>query len=534
MRGESVDAVVIGAGPNGLVAANALADAGWSVLLLEAESDVGGAVRSAEITAPGFVSDLFSAFYPLAAASPVIRGLHLEEHGLRWEHAPDVLAHALPDGDGVLLSRDVDSTAAAVDRFAPGDGDAWRQLFQDWQRVRDPLLDALFVPFPPVRALLSVLRRTQLRGALDLARLAALPVRRLGQELFAGDGAPLLLTGNALHADVPVDAAGSGIFGWLLAMLGQDVGFPAPRGGAGNLAQAMASRLRAAGGDVRTGARVTEVVVSGGRAVGVRCADGTAVRARRAVIADVAAPALYGDLLAPEHVPAQLLVDLRRFHWDTPTLKINWALSGPVPWLADAARTAGTVHFGVDLDGFVDHCADLTVGRAPAHPFVLFGQMTTTDPTRSPVGTESAWGYTHLPREALERGDPAAVLTGQVRRVEEHLESIAPGFADRVLARHVQTPADLAAADANLLHGALNGGSAQPHQQLVFRPTIGLGRPETPIPGLLLASAAVHPGGGVHGACGWNAARSALAANGPTGALHRALVRSAWARLLPR
>src|SRR6185369_3892257 len=181
---EAVDAVVIGAGHNGLVAANLLADAGWSVLVLEATEHVGGAIRTAEVTEPGFRNDLFSAFYPMGAVSPVIRNLHLEEHGLRWRHAPEVLAHVLPDDRCALLSRDIDRTAASADEFAPGDGDAWRQLFAQWQEIREPLLDALFTPFPPVRPALKLLRRTGTGDALRLARMLTLPARRFGDELF--------------------------------------------------------------------------------------------------------------------------------------------------------------------------------------------------------------------------------------------------------------------------------------------------------------------------------------------------------------
>ncbi|MGO2180681.1 phytoene desaturase family protein, partial [Cellulosimicrobium funkei] len=265
----TVDAVVVGAGPNGLVAANALADAGWDVLVLEAQETYGGAVRSAEVAAPGYETDLFSAFYPLAAGSPVIRGLHLEEHGLTWSRAPDVLAHALDDGGAAVLRARAEDTAAGLDEVAPGDGDAWLELVAGWDRVRDPLLDALFSPLPAAGPVLRVLRRLGAAGTLDLARLAVLPVRRLADETFRGEGGGLLLTGNAMHADVPPDAAGSGVFGWLLAMLGQDVGFPVPTGGAGRLPDALVSRLRARGGDVVTGARVERVHVVRGRAVGV-------------------------------------------------------------------------------------------------------------------------------------------------------------------------------------------------------------------------------------------------------------------------
>ncbi|MET3961562.1 phytoene dehydrogenase-like protein [Marmoricola sp. OAE513] len=522
----SADAVVVGAGPNGLVAANALADAGWSVVLLEANDVVGGAVRTAEVTAPGFRNDLFSAFYPLAAASPVIAGLDLQDHGLSWTQAPTVLTHVFPDGGSASLQRTPESTAAALERDAPGDGDAWLALVADWQRVRGPLLDALFTPFPPVRAVTRMLRRLGTADTLEFARLGVLPVRRLGDELFAGRGAPALLTGNAMHSDVGPDAAGSGLFGWLLCMLGQDVGFPVPVGGAQSLADALAARLRSRGGEIRTGARVASIEISSSRASGVRLVGGERIGAGKAVLADVDAPTLYADLVGLAHLPAGFAVALDRFHWDNPTLKLNWALGGPVPWTAADAHPAGTVHLGVDVDGFVDHAADLSTGRLPRNPFVLFGQMTTADATRSPAGTESAWAYTHLPRAVAEDAAAVSVLVDRVRR---EIEDQAPGFGDLVLAEHVQRPDDLEAADSNLVSGAINAGTSNLHQQLVFRPTSGLGRPETPVEGLYLAGASAHPGGGVHGACGWNAARAALHGSG---AARKRLLRSAWGRLL--
>ncbi|QTE31172.1 phytoene desaturase family protein [Pengzhenrongella sicca] len=526
---RTVDAVVIGSGPNGLVAANALADAGWDVLVLEAQDTIGGAVRTAEVTAPGFRTDLFSAFYPLAAASPLMRGLHLEDHGLRWVRAPDVLAHALDDGRTAVLRADATDTAAGLDAFAPGDGDAWLRMVETWRRIRDPLLDALFTPFPPLRSVARLLRRVGVAGGLDLARLAVEPVRRLADETFAGEGAGLLLTGNAMHADIPPDAAGSGAFGWLLAMLGQDVGFPVPERGAGSLADALAARLRASGGQIETGARVDAVEISGGRAIGVRTHDGAHLRVRRAVLADVPAPSLYLDLVGAAHLPARLRRDLGRFQWDHPTFKVNWALGSPIPWASADAAGAGTVHLGVDQPGFVDAAASLSVGRIPDRPFLLCGQMTTADPTRSPAGTESAWAYTHVPHGVTWT---AAQVEAQVERMEAALERTAPGFGAAILARHVQSPVDLEAANANLVGGAVNGGTSALHQQLFFRPTPGLGRSETPLAGLYLASASAHPGGGVHGACGWNAARAALAGAGGLGRARQALVHSAWDRVL--
>ncbi len=511
------DAVVIGAGPNGLVAANLLVDAGWSVLVLEAQPEPGGAVRSAEVAAPGFGTDLFSAFYPLGIASPVLRGLRLDEHGLRWRHAPTVLAHPLPDGRTAVLSRDLARTATSVDSFAAGDGRAWQDMAEDWQRLSPALLEALFSPFPPVGAGLRLLRALGMNDALRFARFSVLSVRRHGSEQFAGEGAPLLLAGNALHTDLAPGAPGSAVFGWLLAMLGQSVGFPVPEGGAGRLTDALVARLTSRGGRLECNAPVSQIVVRNRRAVAVRLADGRTVDVARAVLADVPAPQLYLDLVGAENLPARLLDDLSHFEWDQATVKLDWALRAPIPWRAEGAHGAGTVHLGGDMDDLAVYSHQLEMGQVPDRPFLLVGQMTTTDPTRSPAGTESAWGYTHVPRHP--RADVGGELRGDwgpddrrrfIDRMEQQMEHYAPGFRELVVGRHAQFPLDLQAANQSLVGGAVNAGSAGLHQQLVFRPTPGLARPETPVAGLYLASASAHPGGGVHGACGANAARAAL------------------------
>ncbi|MFB9463812.1 phytoene desaturase family protein [Streptomyces cinereospinus] len=519
------DAVVIGAGPNGLVAANLLADAGWSVQVLEEQPEPGGAVRHDRGVDPGFVSDVFSAFYPLAAASPVLAGLRLEDHGLRWSHAPSVLAHPLTDGTCAVLDRDLDTTAASLDAFAAGDGAAWRRLHELWGSLQPDLLSALFTPFPPVRATARLALRLRAAGGLRAARSLVLPVRRLGEEEFDGEGGRLLLAGNALHADLAPEAAGSGGFGWLMAMLGQTYGFPVPAGGSGALTDALVRRLRSRGGRLGCGQRVERIVVRGGRAVAVRTAAGQTVAARRAVLADVSVPALYGELVPAEHLPPQTLADLRRFQWDFATFKVDWALDGPVPWRAEQARRAGTVHVADGMDELTRFAAQIAMRQVPDRPFLLFGQMTTADPARSPKGTESAWAYTHVPHDI--RGDAAGEgITGRwdtgdqermADRVEHQVERLAPGFRALIRARRVLAPPDLQALDGNLVGGAINGGTTALHQQLVFRPMPGTGRPETPVAGLFLASAGAHPGGGVHGAPGANAARAALHRRRPPG-----------------
>ncbi|OEJ93339.1 phytoene desaturase family protein [Streptomyces thermolilacinus] len=516
------DAVVIGAGPNGLVAANLLADQGWTVEVLEAQDEPGGAVRSDRGVHPHYVSDLFSSFYPLTAASPVIRSLRLHEWGLRWSHAPAVVAHPLRDGRCAVLERDPGRTAEGLETFAPGDGAAWQGLYDLWERVGPDTLRALFTPFPPVRPGLRLAARLGAADGLRLARMGLLPARRLGEETFAGDGGRLLLAGSALHADLSPETALGGGFGWLMCMLGQSVGFPVPVGGAGALTDALARRLTDRGGTIRCGRRVTEVTVRDGRAHGVRTADGQTAAARRAVLADVPAPALYGGLVAWEHLPARLRDDMRRFQWDFGTVKVDWALDRPIPWASDGPARAGTVHLADGVDELTRFAAQIARGLVPDRPFLLLGQMTTADPTRSPDGTESAWAYTHVPRTVVGDAGPdrltGAWTTGEQQRMADRVEAVveayAPGFRSAIHARRVLAPPTMEALDANLRGGAVNGGTSALHQQLVFRPVPGTGRPETPVRGLYLASASAHPGGGVHGAPGANAARAALRSSG--------------------
>lgn len=516
---EIVDAVVIGAGPNGLVAANDLTDRGWDVVVLEAEGRPGGAVRSDESLEPGFVTDLFSAFYPLGVVSPHFRRLELERWGLAWSHAPAVVAHPTPDGPTAVLSTDLQETAAALDAFAPGDGAAWLALQELWASIEGPLIDALMDPFPPVRAGSRLARALGRRHVADVARLATLSVRRMGEEHFRGAGGTLLVAGSALHADLTPDTSTSAFFGWLLTGIGQTHGWPVPRTGAGALTAALVARLQAAGGRLRCGERVERIDVTDGRATAVHTAAGTTVHARRAVLADVVAPTLYRDLLPAGTITGRA-ADLRTYQRGAATFKVNWTLDGPIPWRDPTAGRAGTVHLADSLDELTITAAQLATGWLPSHPFVLVGQMTTADPARSPAGTESVWAYTNVPQEV--RGDAGGDLRDVVEpasaaafaaRIEDRIEAYAPGFRDLVRQRSVQTPRDMERADANLLGGDKSLGTAQLHQQLVFRPTIGLGRAETPVAGLFLASASAHPGGGVHGACGANAARAAVAAD---------------------
>lgn len=516
---STYDAVVIGAGPNGLVAANHLADKGWSVLVLEAQPEVGGAVRHDTEVHPGFVHDTFSAFYPLAAASKAIQSFHLEEHGLRWVHAPAVLGHPLHDQPWAMLHRDRTVTAGLMEEAEPGDGEAWLDFVAEWERVADPVISALLTPFPPVRAGLRTLARLRKVGGLGYVKLLLTPVTEIGRQRFKGIAPRILLAGNAGHADIPLDATGSGVMGILLAMLGQTVGFPSPEGGSGRLTQALASRLESLGGEIRCNSEVVGIEVSDGRAVAVRTA-GERIAAGRAVLADVVAPHLYGGLLAPDDVPARIAKGMRSFQLDPGTFKVDWALSGPIPWEPAPPYAPGTFHVADSVEQLSEAHLQVTAGSIPARPFMLAGQMTTTDPSRSPAGTESVWAYTHVPHGAAYDGGDGGIrgvwdesdCQRFADRMQARIAEHAPDFESRVLARRVLGPRELEERDANLIGGALNGGTANLQQQLVFRPVPGQGgRAETGVAGLYLASASAHPGGGVHGAPGMNAARAALA-----------------------
>lgn len=534
-RPERVDAVVVGAGANGLVAATLLADRGWDVVLLEAADDVGGACRS--VRQGGSVVDLYSAFYPLGIASPVLRSLDLHHHGLRWARSPAVVAQPAGPDDTVaaVLEQDAETTAAGLDAAHPGDGQRWLDLVAEWHSLRTPLMQTLLGPWPPLAAAARLARVLGAAGALRTARLMSLPVTTMGRELFGGEAGRRLLLGNSLHTDIPPTAAGSGLFGWLLCMLGQDLGFPVPVGGAGQLTQAMRRRAERAGVRVETGCRVQRVHVRDGRAVGVQTADGRDIAARRGVLATTDVAVLLRDLVGLEQLPSSVADGLRRFERDLPTVKVNWLLPQTVPWTADGARRAGTVHLGEGTDAAVRSATDLETGRRPRRPFLVVGQMATADPSRAPVGHEVLWAYTHLPRSLADA--PAAAVDRVAMRVADQmaqtLERYAPGALDGATEFHVQTPGELQREDASLVRGGLNGGTSQLHQQLVLRPFAGALGPRLPVEGLYLAGSGAHPGGGVHGACGQNAAVAALRDARAWGPVVRPVRRALTRRLTP-
>ena len=497
----SYDALVVGSGPNGLAAAITLARAGRRVLVLEAAGRTGGAVASEELTLPGFVHDTFSAVYPAGAASPVFAAMPLAEHGLRWVHPAVCLAHPLPDGRAVALYRDLERTAAGLDAIRAGDGERWRDFAGPFVRRFDALRDTMLAGFPPVRGPMRLAAGLGPRGILRFTRLMLISAQTLSEELFRDEGTQAWLYGSAMHSDVPPASRGSAIAAAYLTLLGHGSGWPSPEGGAARLAGALVSYLSELGGEVRTGARVTRFVAEGGRIVGVELAGGERIPARL-VVADVMPGAL--AVLAGDALPERYARALRRFRHGPATLKVDWALDGQIPWVAPEAREAGTLHLGGAAAEVLAATASADV--MPARPFMLVGQQSIADPSRAPAGKHTAWAYTHGPPSL----DWAAEQDRVVERMESQVERFAPGFRDRILARHVLGPAELQRRNANVVDGDVGGGSYA-LDQVIFRPVRSPAPYRTPLRGLYIGSAAAFPGGGVHGVAGHAAARLALA-----------------------
>lgn len=470
MSSTGWDAVVVGAGPNGLTAAVTLARAGRSVLVVEAEDTVGGGARSAPLTVAGFTHDVCSAIHPLGAASPVFARLPLGEHGLRWLHPDIPLAHPLDGGRAAVLHRSVAETAEGLEAGGRG----WQRLFgrvtASWDDLISGLVQPLRVPRRPLGAALFGLHA--LRPAASVARGA-----------LAGDLAPALFAGMAGHSVLPLDTPGTASFGLMLGAAAHAVGWPVAAGGSQAITDALAAHLVALGGAVETGRRVHTL------------GD---LPSARAILLDVSPRGLLA--IAGDRLPDRYRRRLERFRHGPGVCKVDWALDGPVPWTAPQCRRAGTVHVGGTLEEVAEAEATVARGEHPDRPFVIAAQQSVADPSRAPQGQHTLWGYCHVPNgSAVDMTDA----------IERQIERFAPGFRDRVLARVTRTAADFEAYNPNYVGGDITGG-AHTLAQLAMRPAPRLHPHRTPDPGLFLCSASTPPGAGVHGLCGYHAARGAL------------------------
>jgi phytoene dehydrogenase-like protein len=465
---SELDAVVIGSGPNGLAAAIALAQQGHAVRVLEAAETIGGGMRTAELTLPGFRHDICSAVHPLGILSPFFATLPLAEHGLKWLSGPLSFAHPLDDGPFVVLERSVEATAEGLGR----DGRAYRKLMEGFVRVGAPLMSDLLGPFRLPRHPFAMARFGfyGLRSALGLFR-----------GLFDDDRARALFAGCAAHAIQPLDKMLTGAVGMMFAWTGHLCDWPVAQGGSSAIADALAGYLRALGGQIVTSHHVARMEdLPKARAYLFDCAP-------RQVI-DIA-----GDAL-----PAGYVKRLSRYRYGPGVFKVDWALSGPIPWRDPNALRASTVHIGGKLEDVARAEGAMYRGEHPDRPFVLVGQQSLFDPTRAPAGKQTGYAYCHVPYgSTLDVTD----------RIEAQVERFAPGFRDLILARHTHSPAELERHNPSMIGGVIGGGEAD-LTQFFTRPVTRLDPYSTPNPRLWFCSGSTPPGAGVHGMCGYFAAKS--------------------------
>jgi len=467
----SRDAIVVGAGPNGLAAAITLARAGRSVLLVEAAATVGGGTRSAELTRPGFVHDFCSAIHPLGVASPFFKGLSLREHGLEWLFPPAAAAHPFDDGPPAMLESSIEATSQPL---GP-DADAYREALSPLVHAADQLLPDLLAPlWPPSRHPLLMAR-------FGVKAIAS--ARRAAGRLFRGERARGFFAGLAAHSVLPLESAFTASFGYLFALLGHTSGWPMARGGSQRIADALASCLRSLGGQIETGRRVASL---------------DELPPARAVLLDLTPRQIVR--IAGGRLPARYRRVLERYRYGPAAFKLDMALSAPIPWKDPACARAATVHLGATLDEISASERAPHEARLADRPYVLLAQQSLFDPTRAPSGQHTAWAYCHVPH---------ASTVDAAGRIEAQIERFAPGFRDVVLARHVTTPAAFSLYDENYVGGDIAGGSAA-FPQLFFRPALRLVPYATPDPRLFICSSSTPPGAGVHGMCGYLAARVAL------------------------
>ncbi|GIV64261.1 MAG: FAD-dependent oxidoreductase [Bellilinea sp.] len=465
------DAVIVGSGPNGLAAAINLAQNGLKVMVIEAAEEIGGGLRSAELTLPGFIHDPCATVHALAVNSPFFSSLPLTTYGLRWVYAPFSVAHPLDDGHALTISRSIEETAAGLGQ----DATAYRRLMTPLVRSAGQLLSDFLGPLPlPPRHPLAAAR---------FAPLALLPAAWLARLAFRSLPARALFAGMAAHAILPLEFPATAAFGLVLHLLAHTSGFPLAQGGSAQLAHALAQHLRRLGGEIHTRWQVNRL---------------DELPPARLIFLDLTPREVMR--ITGDRLPVHYCRSLSRYRYGPGVFKVDWALDSPIPWRAENARRALTVHVGGTLEEIAAAERSVWHAQNPARPFVILVQPTPFDPHRAPPGKHIAWAYAHVPHGSREDYLPL---------IEDQIERFAPGFRQRILARHTFTAAQMQAYNPNYVGGDINSG-AQTLTQLFTRPVLRLNPYRTPLKGVYLCSASTPPGGGVHGMAGFHAARAAL------------------------
>jgi phytoene dehydrogenase-like protein len=470
MSQHEYDAVIVGAGPNGLAAAIELARNGLSVCVLEAKETIGGGARSAELTLPGFVHDICSAIHPVGVVSPFFRSIGLERWGVEWVYPPAALAHPFDDGSAALMFQ---SLAETCDTLGP-DSRAYSDLMGPLVDRARPLIEDILRPVRwPLHPMIM------LRFGLSALCSAA----GLANNRFQGHRAKAIFAGCAAHGVVPLEKMGTASFGLVLALSAHAIGWPCARGGSMKIIDALASCLESLGGEIRTNHPVGSM------------AD---LPAARAVLFDLTPRQVLQ--IAGERLPAAYRRKLSRFRYGPGVFKIDWALDGPIPWMAAECGRAATVHLAGTIEEIARGEDEVWRGQHPERPFVLVAQQSLFDPARAPEGRQTGWAYCHVPHGST---------VNMTERIEAQVERFAPGFRDRILARHTMNAVELERHNQNMIGGDIGGG-ANNLRQFLMRPVTRLDPYSTPNEAIYICSSSTPPGGGVHGMCGYHAARSAL------------------------
>lgn len=464
------DAVVVGSGPNGFAGAITLARFGCSVLMIEAKDIVGGGMRSSELTLPGFVHDVCSAIHPFGMASPFFRSLDLSSHGLEWIHPPVALAHPLDDGTAVLLERSADITAEGLGSDARSYRKIMRPIVSSWDKLVEDVLRPLHFPRHPL-----VLSTFGLKASQSVDHLV--------QSRFKASRARALFAGIAAHSIMPMDRAGGAASGLVLSAAGHAVGWPMAKGGSQSMADALKHYLVTLGGEVHTGVEVHSL---------------DELPKARVVLLDITPRQLAS--IAGDRLPQDYRERLLDYRYGPGVFKMDWALGGPIPWKASACLRAATVHVGGTFEEIAHAENTIWNGKHPDKPLVILAQQSLFDPTRAPDGKQTAWAYCHVPNGST---------VDMSERIEAQIERFAPGFKDGILARSIMNTADMEAYNPNYVGGDIAGGIQSP-LRMMLRPPGHWQAYATPVKGIYLCSSSVPPGAGVHGMCGYHAARKAL------------------------